>query len=459
MNTDQLKQKLSEIDSATLQDFIIDLHQQYPELSDKIEALVLFNDPAALAKALNKRVQSLKRGRKFIEYHASYEFSRDLESLLSDIETGLLESAPKQAFELFDKFLATTESVFNRVDDSGGSVGEVYRQAVLLWLRAAKGWQDAKVDWLERVYQLNKQNDYGVLDPLLPNANLLLTEDQLKQLAWRYESELRKAIKLPVESGKTNFDILRAAVALGLIADALGDPKLYEHSILLRSPEPNHLQMKSICEKFLQYKQAEAALAYLKSSWEARFENDRLRLLDETYERLGNIEQLKEVRYQLFQNEQSYSSFKHYLAVLDEQEKATACEQAIKNAEQSGALLASAELLLKLEQSERAQALVLSRQEELTECFYNTLLQLAKDFENADCSLAATACYRALLLDILTQARSKAYNHAARYYNKLESMAGQIKDFKPLIEHQAFVQQLQQAHGRKKSFWGRIYPK
>lgn len=52
------------------------------------------------------------------------------------------------------------------------------------------------MDWPERVYQLYQQNDYGVLDPLLPNAQLLLTRDQLEQLAWRYESALRKALHI-----------------------------------------------------------------------------------------------------------------------------------------------------------------------------------------------------------------------------------------------------------------------
>jgi len=106
-----------------------------------------------------------------------------------------LTTSPKHAFEVVDRFLATAESVLNRVDDSGGAVGEIFRQAVLLWLTAAKARQEANVDWLERVYQLYQQNDYGVLDPLLPNAHLLLTQDQLKQLAWRYENELRKALK------------------------------------------------------------------------------------------------------------------------------------------------------------------------------------------------------------------------------------------------------------------------
>ncbi len=144
--------------------------------------------------------------------------------------------------------------------------------------------------------------------------------------------------------------------------------------------------------------------------------------------------------------------------MLDEDEKEQARDSAIKQAEQGGNIVSSADLLLNLNQVDRAQALALAlaRHQELPACFYDSLLRLAKAFENADCNLAATACYRALLLDILTQARSKAYGHGARYYKKLEVLAERIKVFKPLPAHYAFVQQLQSAHGRKKSFWARL---
>lgn len=456
MNVDKLKEKLADIDVDTLRDFILDLYLRYPELSDKIEALTLANDPVALCGVLRKRIASLKRGRRFIDYRASFDFARELEAALDDIESGLLERSPELAFDFVDRFLATAESVLNRVDDSGGAVGEVYRQAVLLWLTAAKGWRNANVDWLERIYQLYQQNDYGVLDPLLPNAHLLLTPDQLKQLAWRYENALRKASKSFDQEDKVNFLALHSGVALGQIADALRDPALYERSVLIGSPQPNNLQMKSICEKYLQYGQPDEAMRYLNQAWESRFEHDRLELLDKVYVQTGDRQQLKAIRSRLFQSEQSYASFTRYLDVLDEDEKEKARGSAIKQAEQGGDILRSADLLLNLGQTERAEVLVLDRYQELTECFYDSLLRLAQAFEKVDCNLAATACYRALLLDILAQARSKAYGHGARYYKKLDALAKRIKVFKPLPTHHAFVQQLHSAHGRKKSFWARL---
>jgi|AntAceMinimDraft_12_1070368.scaffolds.fasta_scaffold97760_2 hypothetical protein len=119
---------------------------------------------------------------------------------------------------------------------------------------------------------------------------------------------------------------------------------LYERSILIHSQQPNNLEMKAICENFLQHGQPEAAMGYLNQAWESRFEHDRLQL-------------------------------------LDGKEKADACDEAIAKAEQGGNLLRSTELLLNLEQTDRGQALVLSRHQELVECFYDHLLRLAKAFE------------------------------------------------------------------------------
>ncbi len=79
--------------------------------------LVLFNDPSVLKKAFTKRIQSLKRGRKFIDLRASAEFARDLDSIVSDIESGLLGASPKHACELIEKFLAAADVVMNGVDD------------------------------------------------------------------------------------------------------------------------------------------------------------------------------------------------------------------------------------------------------------------------------------------------------------------------------------------------------
>ena len=456
MNIDDLTKKLSQLDAAVLQDYVLGLYLNYPDLTDSIETLVLFNDPPVLKKAIAKRITSLKRGRRFIDYRASTAFARDLEGILADIERGLLDSAPKLAFELVDKFLATAESVLNRVDDSSGEIGGVYRDAVLLWLTAAKAWGDTKIDWQERVYQLYESNDYGVLDPLLPNSHILLDGDQLKQLAWRYELEARQAVRDKDPEDQLGWASITRRVALGSVAEALKDPALYERSVLICSPEPNDLQKKDIVAMYIRFGQFDEALRWLNTDWESRFETDRLVLCEQLYEQSGDSDQLCRVRQTLYQREQSFTRLERYLAVLNKDEQAAVRQQAIEQAEQGRDLTVSANLLLQLDEVERAQQLVVSRYAELADCFYGTLTNLVKQFDKAACPLASTACYRALLLDILQSGRTTAYTHAARYYKKLEALADQIIDFTPLAGRKAFLNQLEREHGRKRSFWERV---
>jgi len=187
MNIDEMKQKITALDADVVKNFLLNLYLQYPELNAQIETLLLYNDPTALAKAILKRIQSISRGRKFIDYRMSFDFARNLDSILADIKNGLLDRSPKQAFDLVTKFLSTSNKVFERSDDSSGDIGSVYREAVLMWLTAANAWKEssatgAKVNWLERVYELTCDNDYAVYDALLPNSAILLNHDQLTQL-------------------------------------------------------------------------------------------------------------------------------------------------------------------------------------------------------------------------------------------------------------------------------------
>lgn len=298
MNIDDIKQKIDDLDAAIVKDFVLNLYLQHSELNTQIETLILMNDPSAYSKAILKRIQSISRGRKFIDYRTSGLFARDLDSILLDIESGLLDASPKQAFDLLTKFLSTANKVFERSDDSSGDIGGVYRSAVLMWLAAAKVWKDTtpagkKVNWLERVYELYSDNDYAVYDTLLPNSNIVLSHDELTQLAWRYESELRQSLKSPDKKDNFNMATLTHGAALGAVAEALKDPALYERSTLIGSPEPNDLQKKSIIEMYLKFNQTDEALRWLNTPWLVRFESDRLRLLDKAFMQSGQTDELK----------------------------------------------------------------------------------------------------------------------------------------------------------------------
>ena len=118
-------------------------------VDQRIEALLLRSQPEALAGQLKQRIQSIARGTRFIDYRQCTEFCRTLDRLIDDIAL-LIDSAPKRAFELADRLMATHEAVYNRSDDSGGDIGGSYAHGLEVWLTAASRWRatgDCKLDW------------------------------------------------------------------------------------------------------------------------------------------------------------------------------------------------------------------------------------------------------------------------------------------------------------------------
>jgi uncharacterized Zn finger protein len=75
---------------------------------------------------------------------------------------------------------------------------------------------------------------------------------------------------------------------------------------------------------------------------------------------------------------------------------------------------------------------------------------------------AATVIYRALIDNILSRARSKAYGHAARYLAKLAALARECGTGAPsmkaavIADHTAYVLSLRNTHGRKSGFWSLV---
>ena len=65
-------------------------------------------------------------------------------------------------------------------------------------------------------------------------------------------------------------------------------------------------------------------------------------------------------------------------------------------------------------------------------------------------------CYRALLEDILNRGYSKAYRHAARYYQKIHLLDASIPDYKGHLNSVEFTAAIRQQHGRKRSFWSLV---
>lgn len=181
----KLKQLLHAQSAEVLSELIEGLYGISDDVDRRLESRLLAADPAALAQHLKKRIQSLKRGSRFIRYGESFAFGRELDALVEDIE-GLVAADPKAGFMIIGLFMATHQKVLDRVDDSAGCVGDPYRNGVALWVKAAAAWRqcdgDSGVDWVDVVERHQRDNGYGIWDPLLPLCRSLLSEMELREL-------------------------------------------------------------------------------------------------------------------------------------------------------------------------------------------------------------------------------------------------------------------------------------
>lgn len=449
---------LSALPKEALVKFITQLYGENKDLNRRIDTLMIQNNPDELFKALKKRVQSLKRSSRFIGYNESFDFSRTLDALLHDIKILLLPLSPKKSFELVDLFLATANNTFERVDDSAGCVGDSYRYGVTLWLETASAWQQGKEpckkDWQQEIYTIFQNNDYGVYDGLLPGSAELLDEEALRQLAWRFESEARKALKTPADEDKNyNFAASHACIGLRSVAEALNDIELYERATLITSPKPNGLQKESLATFSLRLSQPASALKWLDAPWDDRFEKKRLELLDECYQQADEAEKLLQLRRDYYQQYPNFHSLSRLLEVSPEPEKNKLLTRALDDAKAMGDLTAAVDMLLKMEAVEAAESLIVSRSDQLANCFYGSLRDFIEVFEKSGRPLAALLCYRALLEDILNQGRSKAYHYAARYYQKIQALDKTLSQYDEFPDAVTYEAAIKAKHGRKRAFW------
>lgn len=114
-----------------LASLILDEVASNPAFKRRVAAALAGRDgPVALAIVLDKRLAGLERARGIVDWDKSRGFRDDLAALLSSIVTELAPQNASMATDRLIRFIATHDAVFERIDDSGGRVQELYRSAI-----------------------------------------------------------------------------------------------------------------------------------------------------------------------------------------------------------------------------------------------------------------------------------------------------------------------------------------
>jgi hypothetical protein len=122
----------------------------------------------SIAAEIGKRLTALRSARSFVDWQKRREFVRDLDLQRAMITDRVAPTRPDLALDLMWRFLDLAKPALNRVDDSSGSVGDVFRLACEeLGTVAVKAKSDP-VALAARVLAALLANEHGVYDGLVP---------------------------------------------------------------------------------------------------------------------------------------------------------------------------------------------------------------------------------------------------------------------------------------------------
>lgn len=431
--------------AETLADALLSL----AETDDIAEQLVhrLTATPEEQAKRVKARIAGLKRSRRFIDWRGIGGFARDLDALVEDIRA---IDDPRLGLELVAAFFKTDRSVFDRCDDSSGSIGDIFRVAATATFAEFAARYDDKDRIVKLILKLLEENDYGARDYLTEGVTGFLPQGHVRKLIDHFQARVDK-----------EADEYRRRHYLGemeTLARQIGDAALFEKSRIAAWGEPGTAACIDIAGVWLECGEAETARLWLEKirpGDEFRAEK-RDKVWLGVCEAQGDVVGLRTTAWRIFRRHRSADSLETLLERIGPELREQVIDEEFRRIQAEPALnIYDARFLLDAAGPEQAQQYLLERREKIYGRAYEDLVSLAEQFVKLDYPLAATVLYRAMLDSILERASTKTYPHGVRYLKKLDKLASQIDNWSGIVSHELYHRQLRQFHGRKTSFWGR----
>lgn len=429
-------------------------------------ALAGKSGPEAVAKLIDRRLSGLERAKSFVDWVKARAFRDDLRSLTDNITSELGPAAPVPAIDRLLRFIATHEQVFERVDDSSGSIQDVYYLAIAAAGDLAQNLTGPEADLLpNKIMARLGESTHGYLSdlteavaPHLPPETLVRWDaDLAAAIEQRHATEAEHASDHWSYSMTSQWAEMRQT-----IASARGDIDLL---IAIEANKPAHTQdTLGIAERLLDAGRATEALDWVRRPGQRTFDGlqsdmtpKRVSLEAQIFDVLGDKPAAQSLRWRCFEASLCAEILRDYLKHLPEFEDIEAEERAYKLALGHANPETALQFFLAWPRLDLAAELIVTHRHGWDGHNWHVLPKVARLLEHEH-PLAATILYRALLDDILASARSKAYSHGAKYLNQLASLASDADKAQPsgMADHQTYFTGLKKAHPRKTGFWARI---
>ena len=433
--------------------------------------LVSTESPAELGKEIRKRLATIARSRAFVDWQNRKGLVDDLEAQRRAIVDTVAPRFPGEALELVWRFLELARSVFERSDDSSGTIAAVFRAALGDLGEIAQAARPDPKQLADQAFRALVQNDYGQYDDLIQVLRPALGPVGLEHLKQRMVALSAEPVRKPAaqerqvvgwaSTGPIHADevaersrVSTVRLALRDIADAQGDVDAYVAQYEERARRVPKIAAQ-IAKRLLAAGRAEEAWRTVeaaeirKGGW-PDFEWEDARI--ETLEALGRGDAAQAARWSCFERALSARHLRDYLMRLPDFDDVEAEQRALEHAERYGSLLHAISFLVSWPALDRAARLVTERAKALDGNQYEILTPAAEALAGKH-PLAATLLLRAMIDFSLAQGRSSRYGHAARHLRDCAGLASAIADYGSFETHDAYVARLRREHGRKTGFW------
>jgi hypothetical protein len=232
----------------------------------------------AVATEIGKRLTALKKARSFVDWQKRRDFVKDLDGQRAMIADRVAQTRPDLALDLMWRFMDLAEPVFNRVDDSNGSVGDVFHTACDNLATIAVMARPDPASLADRVFTALSKNDYGLFDNLVQVIFPALGETGVARLRTRLSEALTSRPR-GADKRDRHADAFRRA--LQALADSEGDVDAYIALIPVEDLERPYIGA-AVGRRLLAAGRAKEALAALERA-KPKQQPDRSRQYDELY--------------------------------------------------------------------------------------------------------------------------------------------------------------------------------
>jgi hypothetical protein len=166
--------------------------------------LAAAKSPGDVAKEVRKRLTTIARSRSFVDSQGVRLLTDDLDLQRSAKVETVAKTDAAEALDLLWRLMALAPTVFERCDDSSGTVIGVFRQACRdLGGIASSAGVDPTI-LADRAYEAFLVNDYGQFDELIPVLAPSLGQTGLEHLKQRMIDLSNRPITKPAERWRSD---------------------------------------------------------------------------------------------------------------------------------------------------------------------------------------------------------------------------------------------------------------